>query len=516
MHHGMRTASFAMVFVATCLHLAGKNYSLAAWLFLATLFLVYPQFQFWRALRAPDSIKAEMSNLLVDSVLLGIFIAVVEFSDWLSVSVVLGTLSNNAANKGWRGIRESLVALAAGILVGMAIGGIHFAPHTEWPATLFCIVGLTGYLLKMNSIGFARNIELRRVRETLEAREKELLGTNQNLLESLLEIDALQERLREQASRDALTGLYNRGYLDATLERELARCQREGKPLALIMVDVDHFKKYNDRYGHQAGDACLKTLAHTLQSSAKRASDLAARYGGEEFLLVLADTDSATASRLGEELRRDVEALAIAHQDAGAGRITISVGVAVTTGEAPVEGAGLLRAADDALYRAKHDGRNCVRIAPHIPQPGEAGEDLATNLVQLVWHSAYRCGQPVIDEQHRELFGNGNRLLAAILSRRPRSEVAVLIDVLMRDVDRHFRDEETIIAAAGFPGAAEHAAIHRQLLDRAEDLIRRFQAEELGAGELFGFLAHDLVARHMLGADREFVRYLGAPPGGST
>jgi hemerythrin-like metal-binding protein len=114
----------------------------------------------------------------------------------------------------------------------------------------------------------------------------------------------------------------------------------------------------------------------------------------------------------------------------------------------------------------------------------------------------------VIDDQHRALFDDANKILAAILSGRPTDEVAALIDVLIGDVVRHFHDEEEIFTAAGFPGAAAHASIHRQLVDQAQVLVARFHAGALAIGELFQYLAHDVVARHMLGADREFFPYL--------
>jgi diguanylate cyclase (GGDEF)-like protein/hemerythrin-like metal-binding protein len=499
----MRTLSFAMVFVAATLHLAGKDQGLAVWAFLVALFLVYPHIQYWRS-----PIKVEMTNLLVDSVLLGIFVTVVEFADWLAFSVVLATLINNAANKGWRGIRESIVALLAGVLIGVAVGGFRFAPHTDWPATLFCILGLGGYLLAMNNIGYSRNLQLRRTREQLQARERELIGANAALLKNLQEIDELQGQLREQANRDPLTGLYNRRFLDTTLARELARCNREGKSLSLVMIDVDYFKKFNDHYGHQAGDECLKIVAHALRASARRASDLAARYGGEEFFLVLADTDAATAKRLAEEVRRSIELLDLPHERSRWGRLTISVGVATMTNETYRDVDSLLRAADAALYRAKHSGRNQVQAASEVSPGTGDGEHSAIDPVELVWHAAYECGLAAIDEPHRDLFAQGNIIHAAIASGRPRDEIAELVDALIRELFKHFHEEDAIITSAGFPDAAEHAAIHREFMDRAVVLASRFRARELDTEELFRFLAHEVVVRHMLEADRAFLPYL--------
>ncbi len=506
----MRTASFAAVFVATSLHIYGKSYGLVAWASSAALFLVYPHVQYWRACRADDPLRVEMRNLLVDSVLLGAAVAALEFPLWITVCAMLGVFTNGAANKGWRGVGEAMVAALGGALAWIAAAGFKLSPYTDWPTTLFCIVGLIAYLLVLGNLGFTRNLQLRSTREELQLREKDLLTANETLLRNLQEIAGLQEQLREQANRDPLTGLYNRRFLDSTLERELARCRRDGHSLSLIMLDVDYFKKYNDRYGHQAGDECLRSVARTLQESAKRASDLAARYGGEEFSLVLADTDAAVAQRLAETVRQSIEALDMPHEQSRTGKVTISVGVATMTNAAYQDAESLFRAADEALYRAKQGGRNQVQVAPETPQRVGVGEGAAADLVQLVWHAAYECGHTAIDDEHQALFGHTNQLLAAILSGRPTAEVAGLIDALIRAVGQHFRDEEAIIAAAGFPGAAEHAAIHRELLDRARNMAARFQAGPLGIGELFQFLAHDLVARHILGTDRKFFSYVQA------
>ena len=132
------------------------------------------------------------------------------------------------------------------------------------------------------------------------------------------------------------------------------------------------------------------------------------------------------------------------------------------------------------------------------------------NYVKLVWQSSYECGDATIDEQHRALFGQVNNLLAAILSTRPQAEVSTLLEALIRDIIEHFRDEEAIYVSSGYPGAAEHTTIHRDLLERAGSLAGRYNAGALNVGEVFQFLAHDVVARHMLVTDREYFAYLGA------
>jgi diguanylate cyclase (GGDEF)-like protein/PAS domain S-box-containing protein len=174
------------------------------------------------------------------------------------------------------------------------------------------------------------------------------------------ELRALQAQLREQAIRDPLTGLYNRRYLDETLRRELARAERDGHPLNILMVDVDHFKQLNDTYGHPAGDEMLRLLGGLLQNHA-RSSDIPCRYGGEEFVLVLPDMSPEVARGRAERVRRDFADLRMAF---GGTEIaaTLSIGVSTYPGHGKTADE-LIRAADLALYEAKQSGRNRVCYA---------------------------------------------------------------------------------------------------------------------------------------------------------
>jgi diguanylate cyclase (GGDEF)-like protein len=179
----------------------------------------------------------------------------------------------------------------------------------------------------------------------------------------LMSKDRADSLNRVLATQDSLTGLANRRHLNETLDLEWARASRTGQSLALIMIDIDHFKAYNDHYGHQAGDDCLQRVARTLALSSRRAGDLVARYGGEEFLLVLPHMNDAGGRWLGESIRQAVDMLNVPHAGAPSGRLSVSVGVATTHESVHPDTASLLRAADDALYRAKRAGRNQVQVA---------------------------------------------------------------------------------------------------------------------------------------------------------
>lgn len=177
---------------------------------------------------------------------------------------------------------------------------------------------------------------------------------------ALEEVQALQTRLREQAIRDPLTGLFNRRYLTETFDRELLRAHRNGSPISAIMGDIDHFKSVNDTYGHQAGDEVLRAFGTLLKQGA-RGSDICCRYGGEEFLLVLFDMAIDDAWRRAERLRQAVAAAAIP-LGASVVRITASFGIASFPAHGET-GEALIAAADAALYAAKKAGRNQTRTA---------------------------------------------------------------------------------------------------------------------------------------------------------
>lgn len=180
-----------------------------------------------------------------------------------------------------------------------------------------------------------------------------------------------EAELRRQAIRDALTGLYNRRHLFATMESELARAVRFGGPLAVMLLDCDRFKDINDRFGHLVGDEVLCAVAATIQATARRV-DMAARYGGEEFALLLPGTDLTGAARMGARLRAQIAEKPVP-VDGGPVPVTVSIGVAAI-GPDLVTADALLNAADQALYRAKHRGRN---------QVAQAGDESADERVAL-------------------------------------------------------------------------------------------------------------------------------------
>lgn len=182
----------------------------------------------------------------------------------------------------------------------------------------------------------------------------------------------LRELLRNQSIRDPLTGLYNRRYLEESLNRELQRAKRAGRNLSLVMLDLDHFKHFNDTFGHPVGDILLKEVAGLIKSRV-RAGDLACRYGGEEFSLIIAEVDTEGAQKCVESIREAIKHLSLHHRGQTLGTITVSAGVAAYPAHADTS-EDLIRAADEALYQAKQAGRDRIVIYEHLESSAPLGD----------------------------------------------------------------------------------------------------------------------------------------------
>lgn len=224
--------------------------------------------------------------------------------------------------------------------------------------------GVTDFIRKpFNEIELLARIRsasaLKKEMDNRKAREKELIEITK-LLENA------NEKLQELSFLDGLTGIANRRYFDEAYANEWKRCLRARKPITLILSDIDCFKMYNDNYGHQIGDECLKMVAVAVKKQCRRPGDLAARYGGEEFVILLPFTDHNGGLFIAQNLRHSVENLAIPHDYSLAGSfVTVSVGLATETPSTVNNRESLLRCADEALYQAKNTGRN--KVVPYQP-----------------------------------------------------------------------------------------------------------------------------------------------------
>jgi diguanylate cyclase (GGDEF)-like protein len=180
----------------------------------------------------------------------------------------------------------------------------------------------------------------------------------QRLVDLTQELEGKNASLKEESSQDALTGIPNRRSFDAAFDQEWNHALRTGKPVALLLADVDYFKRFNDTYGHQRGDECLRAVANAMRTAARRKVDLVARYGGEEFALLLPETPPVSALLVAGRVLETLRAMRLPHEAAPSGHVTMSIGVCATVPQNGQDPGELVKTADRALYDAKSKGRN--------------------------------------------------------------------------------------------------------------------------------------------------------------
>jgi diguanylate cyclase (GGDEF)-like protein len=247
-------------------------------------------------------------------------------------------------------------------------GRVHFVAGEQMGLQCKHVVGSLASSICVPMIAQGEALGIFHLQRTHTEERGELKPVEQGLAETVADTIALaltnlllRETLRNQSIRDPLTGLFNRRFMEESLERELHRATRNQRPLGLIMLDLDHFKNFNDTFGHEAGDTLLRELGKFLKGCI-RAGDIACRYGGEEFLLLLPEASLEITRERAQKLCDEIHHLQVQHLGQILGDVTLSLGVAVFPehGQQPED---VMRAADTALYSAKQKGRNQVVIA---------------------------------------------------------------------------------------------------------------------------------------------------------
>lgn len=347
-HYRVRGTSFAFAGILTTFTMWTQYTPAHLWVFLAFLFFIYPHLAYGHARRSADSRQAEFTNLNVDTVLLGVWTGLLGWPLWFTFMLSITCTVNRVLVFG---IRSSVGALAVFFGVGALAwfgwpDGRFRLAENQIEVIYLCAIGTFVYLLGVAQIAHRRTASLRKARHELQDR--------------IHDVESLQSQLLEQAVRDPLTQLYNRRHFDPSLQREWARCERQEQCMSLMVIDIDHFKRVNDEQGHDVGDQVLKALAAIL-ARFFREQDLVARLGGEEFAVLMPGITSVECARRAEALRQRVAAEKVPLPGSGALVVTVSLGVASYPGGFDSHEA-FSRAADQALYAAKHSGRNAVGV----------------------------------------------------------------------------------------------------------------------------------------------------------
>jgi diguanylate cyclase (GGDEF)-like protein len=322
---------------------------------------------------APPTTLAHRLNLL-DSVLCAVNLGAVVLDAERRVVLWNSWMIKHSGLAHDKVIGADFFAVCPGLRGGRVDAAIHQALYNNFPSVLSQSLNKAPFALHANAMAQARN---ERVQQAVEVTPIAVADAPRHCLIQISDVSvavAREKLLREQALvlrsqtfSDGLTGIANRRHFDVAIEREHRRAKRGGTPLSLLMIDIDHFKAYNDHYGHQKGDQCLIRVAAALSCMLKRPCDLMARYGGEEFAMILPETDVEQATLMAEGIRARAQALAIPHERNGSdnGMVTISIGIATQKVDNGVSIEALIGAADRALYLAKNNGRN--RITALIP-----------------------------------------------------------------------------------------------------------------------------------------------------
>ena len=427
------------------------------------------------ALWLPPLVVAVAFGVFMSDIAIRVVIgsAVFLIQDLILLALLLGGLRTTVG----RGQHLILAAVGINLLIMIfrafiAFNDTHFITHITDPATSQTLVYLSAFVsLNLIAIGFVLMVK-----------------------------ESADEKMRLMAMTDKLTACWNRFRIEEAAQQEMLRLQRYATPVSLIMIDIDHFKPVNDKFGHATGDAILKAFAATTQGCI-RSTDILGRWGGEEFLVLLPASGFSAATDTAERIRRAIEGF----EFVGGIRMTASLGVSSCQSTDKWE--EWLQRADMALYQAKARGRNTVVAEMPLGLPLEPrGAD--REILQIVWHADYETGCQAIDAQHRLLFDHANRLLDTVLHDAPKATIEKELAEFVAFTGHHLRCEEEILERSRFPELAAHRELHRQLIERAELLMDRYTRDLLQIGELLHFVVYELTTQHLLIEDRKLEPYV--------
>jgi diguanylate cyclase (GGDEF) domain/hemerythrin-like metal-binding domain len=320
------------------------------------------------------------------------------------------------------------------------------------------------------------------------------------------ELEEANRLLSHLSSHDGLTGILNRRSFDEIVEREWNKCYQENSSISIILLDVDFFKKYNDIYGHVAGDNCLKLIAKTISKTAIKPSDYAVRYGGEEFAVILPKTNEEEALKVAEQIRLNIKDLGIEHRGSSIPEVTVSLGIAESKPSRSNSIENMIHRADKALYRAKCLGRNQSQVSKI--EIVDIVEQMQENINLIQWNNTFETGISAIDEQHRILINKTNELYSLIIKKNETINIKKTLDELLDYTYYHFREEELFLETVSYIYKKEHAKEHLEFKDYINNLLMIHNENiSISAIGILTFL-NKWIINHIKISDMEYTKHI--------
>jgi diguanylate cyclase (GGDEF)-like protein len=349
----LRIVGCIFAFLPICVTFYHLNAAAIYWFYAAFCCLMWPHIAYYTSIHSSDSNRTDLRHCLIESFLGGILVSLMSFNLLPSITLFGMFSVNNIGFSGLRFFLKGFTCFLSGILIAIPLTGVQVAIDTSVILVLSCFPALIIYPLIAAYLAYDLARSLNKTRKTLKQQNEKLEAAN-------IKIKEQRDLLDNLSKLDSLTGIPNRRQFDEYLEKQWQNALRSDSVLSLIMIDIDHFKGYNDNYGHGKGDECLKQVAKSLSDTIKRPNDMLARYGGDEFVCVLPLTDLEGAKNIAEEMRKNILSLAVPHfHSTVADYVTISLGTATVKPARRISTTTLLKAADQALYKAKNNSRNC-------------------------------------------------------------------------------------------------------------------------------------------------------------
>lgn len=361
----------------------------------------------------------------------------------------------------------------------------------------FGIIFVIFLAILLSSLFWIRRIQ--KLNNTLKDKNNELIIFSEKLTSSeekykkIAEEMKIKNKMLEKASlTDVLTGLGNRNYFNQRILEEFKIANLYNSPLSLLIIDMDHFKRINDTYGHDAGDDVIRKLSETLKSMIMKIGILS-RWGGEEFVILLPGMDLNSALDIAENLRAKMESIVHLNNEV----VTVSIGVSMLMESDTIE--SLFRRTDRSLYHAKQQGRNRVCAS-------KVFESLDND--NISWNPNWESGHLGIDKQHKELITACNDLINKSLHKDIKYLMQPELEIVIKLIKEHFEYEEEVLIQMNYYRLDDHMQKHQELLEKAEQLSIMSSAGNLLPSDVIHFVVEDVVKNHLIQEDMKFFNLL--------